>query len=137
MAKGLILGRLPNASTPSRFKAAAALFNPRVGSKDACQRFLRAMRGRKAKGPLVTLPNAVHTAIFAPTGVGKGVSCVIPFLLTCDESCVVVDFKGELAQITAKARQKMGHRVVLLDPFNAVTKTPDSFNPLDFIDGNS
>src|SRR4051812_33005980 len=32
------------------------------------------------KGELVRLPNAVHTAVFAPTGAGKGVSMAIPFL---------------------------------------------------------
>ena len=83
------------------------------------------------------LSRAVHTAVFAPTGVGKGVSCVIPFLLDCRDSCVVVDFKGELAAATMKRRRRMGHRIVLLDPYQMVTNSPDTFNPLDFIDKNS
>ena len=67
---------------------------------------------------LVRLPKAVHTAVFAPTGVGKGVSCVIPFLLTSDESAVVVDFKGENFRLTAEHRRKaFGHQIVVLDPF--------------------
>ena len=54
-----------------------------------------------------------------------------------DQTGPWVDFKGENARITAKARRAMGHKVVLLDPFKVVTQTPDSFNPLDFIEANS
>ena len=83
------------------------------------------------------LSRSVHSAVFAPTGVGKGVSCVIPFLLDCPESCVVVDFKGELARATMARRRRMGHRIVLLDPYRMVTNNPDSLNPLDFISKDS
>ena len=95
--------------------------------------------GRVAGGrELVRLPQAVHTSVFAPTGVGKGVSCILPFLLTCPESCVVVDFKGENAKITAEhRRQRFGHEVVLLDPYNVVNAASDTLNPFDFIDRNS
>ncbi len=31
----------------------------------------------------------------------------------------------------------MGNEIVLLDPFKSVTQTPDTFNPLDFIDPDS
>jgi type IV secretion system protein VirD4 len=80
----------------------------------------------------------VHTAVFAPTGVGKGVSCVIPFLLTSEESAVVVDFKGELFQKTAEHRRRQfQHRIVALDPYKLVSQKPDTFNPLDFIDRES
>lgn len=87
---------------------------------------------------LVRLPQAIHTAVFAPTGVGKGVSCVIPFLLTCPESCVVIDFKGENYKLTAEHRKrKFGHRIVVLDPHRMVTMKPDTFNPLDSIGKDS
>lgn len=80
------------------------------------------------------LPQAIHTAVFAPTGAGKGVSVAVPFLLTSAESCVVTDFKGELASLTAEHRHKaFGHQIVLLDPYRVVTQRPDTFNPLDFI----
>jgi type IV secretion system protein VirD4 len=81
--------------------------------------------------------NPIHCAIIAPTGVGKGASFVIPHLLSCPESVVVVDFKGENYLATAKARQRMGQRIVVLDPFHVVTHHPDTFNPLDFIDASS
>jgi type IV secretion system protein VirD4 len=135
--EGLILGR--NAEDVKGWlPAIKGLFDRRIPHKDACLAFMAEALRRwkyKAKAPLVRLPHAVHTAIFAPTGVGKGVSFVVPQLLSCPDSTVVVDFKGELAQITAEHRRKVfGHRIILLDPFRVVTQTPDSFNPLDFID---
>ena len=90
----------------------------------------------KRDGNYVRLSNVCHTAVFAPTGAGKGVSCVIPFLLdrpeslVVPESCVVVDFKGENALLTMKQRRRMGHRVVLLDPYRMVTDRPDTLNPI-------
>jgi type IV secretion system protein VirD4 len=129
--QGLIIGRIGSKPTLKVWP----LFNPRIASAVACDLFLA--RFRRKRPQIVTLSKAVHTAVFAPTGVGKGVSCVIPHLLTCPDSTVVVDFKGENARITAKARRAMGHRVVLLDPFKVVTKEPDTFNPLDFIEGTN
>jgi type IV secretion system protein VirD4 len=50
---------------------------------------------------------------------------------------VVVDFKGENYLETAADRRRMGHKVVLLDPYRIVTSEPDTFNPLQFIDRES
>jgi type IV secretion system protein VirD4 len=120
--KGLILGRIPTEGTPIG-QAVKALLNPRLGAWEACSLFWDNLRRRERKqGRLVRLPHAVHTMVVAPTGVGKGVSFVIPFLLTCEESCVVVDFKGELALLTAEHRRRMGHEVIILDPFKMVTQ---------------
>ncbi|MGY2499073.1 type IV secretory system conjugative DNA transfer family protein, partial [Klebsiella pneumoniae] len=89
------------------------LFNPIVSSKEACEQFfdaIRFFRRPRQTNELVRLSNAVHTAVFAPTGVGKGVSCVLPFLLTTRESAVVIDFKGELFEKTAEHRRRnFGH----------------------------
>ncbi len=125
-AKGLLIGRLS-----VKAKSFLAIFNPRIRSWDACRAFWG-----KREGPLARIPT-IHAAIFAPTGVGKGVSFVIPHGLTCQENTVFIDFKGEIAHLTAKARQKMGHRVVRLDPFRLVTNQPDTFNVLQHIDRNS
>lgn len=123
---GLIVGRME--SRPSFLAGVTALFNPSVCSQAAVQQFLR------KRSDLVRLWKAVHVSVFAPTGVGKGVSFVVPHALTCPDSMVIVDYKGENARLTAKARKAMGHRVILLDPFKLVTNTPDMLNPLDFID---
>ena len=112
----------------------------RLPAGDAVTTFLQSCQGRIARKPrhLVRLTEAVHTLVAAPTGVGKGRSCIVPFLLDCPESCVVIDIKGgENAKKTAKAREQMGHRVVLLDPFKVVTSHPDTFNPMAFIDPDS
>ena len=139
--RGPIIGRVTNSIKPSFNKAQCDLFDFRVSSKKASTQFLDAIRffrPPRQTSELVRLPNAVHTAVFAPTGVGKGVSCVIPFLLTSNESAVVVDFKGELYQKTAEhRRQAFGHRVFVLDPYKVVSQNPDTFNPVEFIDRES
>jgi|SRR5665213_230324 len=138
---GLIIGRVTDAGKQPLSKAVPGLFDPKVPSKEACEEFLKAMQLRRkptTNPALVRLPNAVHTAVFAPTGVGKGVSCVVPFLLSSPDSAVVVDFKGENARLTAEHRRRVfGHRIVMLDPFKVVTKQSDTFNPLEFIDKDS
>jgi type IV secretion system protein VirD4 len=108
---GLILGRTPSKKKLLPFAGNASAWNE-----------------------LIRLPQAIHTSIFAPTGAGKGVSLIAPFLFTCEESCVVLDFKGELARLTAQYRRDMmGHQIGLLDPYRMVIRTPDRLNPLDAI----
>lgn len=110
-----------------------ALFDRNLSAEFACRTYWS--KGRQLNHPLVRLPQVIHTAVFSPSGGGKGTSLVIPFLQTCLESCVVIDFKGENALLTAKLREReFGHRVVLLDPYRVVTDHPDTLNPLDTID---
>ena len=74
---------------------------------------------------------AEHILMIAPTRSGKGVSVVIPSLLTWKESLVVTDLKGELWACTAGWRQKCANNKVLkFEP-----ASPDSvhWNPLDSI----
>jgi type IV secretion system protein VirD4 len=131
---GLILGRSAGVRRPPLAGAIRALFGLRH-ARVAVQNLLAAVRIGRPEIPLVRMPaGIVHTVVFAPTGSGKGVSLVIPFLLTCDDSCVVIDFKGDLARLTADARRRKGHAVVLLDPYTSVTRRPALLNPLDFID---
>ncbi len=125
---GLILGHL--GGRVSGLWKLRSLLSPRLASREACRRFFTSR-------PVVRLNDAVHVAAFGPTGAGKGVALVVPHLLNCPDSMVVVDFKGENAWLTAKARRAMGHRVVLLDPYHVVTREPDTLNPLDFIDADS
>lgn len=132
-AKGFILGRVRTHPRPSR--AMDLLFRRRTRAKEACDEFWDLFnRDRKR---IVRLEQAIHISVYAPTGLGKGVSFIIPFLLDCGQSCVVIDFKGENATLTAKHRKEMfGHQVVFLDPFCVVAKTPGTFNPLEGIDRN-
>lgn len=89
---------------------------------------------------------ARHLLTVAPTRSGKGVSAIIPNLLTYEGSALIVDPKGENALVTAPRRadgstkhgiQGLGQTVLLLDPWDlAASKlggTPACFNPLDWI----
>ncbi|HZZ80789.1 MAG TPA: type IV secretory system conjugative DNA transfer family protein [Gemmataceae bacterium] len=134
---GLAIGHLDEGSQVSRVEVARALFDPGIDSRTACRDFLEYRRGKQKKGDVVRLARSVHTAVFAPTGVGKGINFVLPFLLSCKDSAIVIDFKGENARLTVTQRKQFGHRCVLLDPFNVVTQTPDCLNVLDGIDGDS
>ena len=131
---GINLGRIVT-SRPPFWRSLRELFMWSLPHSDACEAFVMSMRKLQPQSNVKEVRmNPVHTAVFAPTGVGKGVSLVIPFLLECPDSCVVIDPKGENAKLTADPRRKMGHKVVILDPFKVVTATPDTFNPLSVID---
>ena len=93
-------------------------------------------RGRpfRENAPPATYEGDSHLTTFAPTGSGKGRGMIIPTLLSYPGSVVVIDLKGENYTVTARQRRKMGHQVVVLDPFEKATRglTPtDRFNPFD------
>lgn len=132
---GLILGRLA-AGGSRRRNVIAQLFARNVSAKEACEQLW--LSSRRKSRQLVRLVGVVHVAIFGPSGAGKGVSFIIPWLRTNRQPAVAVDLKGENAQLTAAHRKrKFGHRIVLLDPWKVVTQTPDSYNALDFISKDS
>lgn len=54
----------------------------------------------------------------APAGTGKFITTIVPTLLTNRESMFVLDVKGEAYAVTAAARARMGHRIVVVNPFN-------------------
>jgi type IV secretion system protein VirD4 len=132
---GLILGTAEDAPLPSRFQAVRVLLSPGVGSRYACQIFLAAFFGRWClAGTMIRLHGFTHLATFAPTGRGKGVSVLIPNLLSHVISCVVTDPKCELFQITSEHRRKrFRHRIIRLDPYRLGGPDGDTLNPLDFI----
>ncbi len=87
-----------------------------------------------------------HLLTVAPTRSGKGVSSIIPNLLSYEGSAFVIDPKGENALITAPRRGKgnpekrisgLGQDIHLLDPWNMAAGklglAPACFNPLDWI----
>lgn len=141
---GLLLGTLLDPGVRRHWRrrrlgelpaAVARLLLPWVRSDDACRGVRTALGLPPPPPPRVRLAaSTVHTAVFSPSGGGKGVSCVVPFLLNCPDPCVVLDLKGENATLTAAHRRRaFGHRIALLDPFKVVTQTPDALNPLDGI----
>ena len=68
---------------------------------------------------------------------GKGACQIVPNLLHWPHNALVIDPKGEAAELTWQAREAMGQSVHVLDPFEAC-KVPDrlraTLNPLDGID---
>jgi len=95
------------------------------------------VRGRRGKSPSLSPiydDGDGHLITFAPTGAGKGVSCIIPALLAWDGPAIVIDPKGEAYAVTAARRRAFGHDVHVFDPFG-VTGCADkaSLNPLDLI----
>lgn len=72
-----------------------------------------------------------HLMTVAPTGSGKGLSAIIPNLLTYTGPIVVTDPKGENYSVTSQARLKLGHSVYKLDPFHIVDDKSDCLNPMD------
>ncbi len=82
----------------------------------------------------VRLSQGVHTLVCAPAGAGKSVGVILPFLLECPDSCVVIDIKGELYGNSNLARRRLGSKVVRIDPFNVCGPDSHAFSPLDMID---
>ena len=78
-----------------------------------------------------------HLLTVAPTRAGKGVSAIIPNLLTYEGSALVIDPKGENALITGAQRVAMGQTVMLLDPWDLAASRmgtePARFNPIDWL----
>ena len=81
-------------------------------------------------GELITDDSDAGLVTIAGTGTGKGVSQVIPTALTYPGSMVIMDVKGEIAAVTARARRTMGQEIVVLDPFGAHS---DALNPMEAI----
>jgi type IV secretion system protein VirD4 len=133
---GLCVG-VVSMGTPKLWASLKGLFDRTLPPWEACRGFVYALRKRVTHAEKLRLNRAVHVAVFAPTGAGKGVSLVLPFLLENRDSVVVIDPKGENAKLTAEKRRAMGQKVVLLDPFKVATQTPDCLNPLAAISTDS
>ena len=87
--------------------------------------------------PLLRISTEKHLLTIAPSRAGKGVSAIIPNLLTYPGSVFVIDPKGENAAATVLHRKEMGQRVHILDPWHVIGLRPSGFNPLDLLDPNS
>ncbi|MCB2077675.1 MAG: type IV secretory system conjugative DNA transfer family protein [Novosphingobium sp.] len=82
----------------------------------------------------VLLDGEGHLITIAPTGSGKGRSCIIPALLRHDGPVIIIDPKGENAAVTGRRRREMGQQLVVLDPMGLTGSETGSLNPLDLID---
>lgn len=83
-------------------------------------------------GDYLTNGEHAHSLIVAPTRAGKGVGIVIPTLLTFKGSVLALDVKGELFQLTSRARRAQGHAIYKFSPFDPEARS-HSYNPIDDI----
>jgi type IV secretion system protein VirD4 len=91
--------------------------------------------GRTFGGALIRLPDYCHVLCCGGTGSGKGVSIIIPNLLTYrGGSIICFDTKGDLHAISAARRAAMGERIFQFAPFNG---GKDAFNVCDTIPRDS
>ena len=58
----------------------------------------------------------IHVLLFAPPGSGKTTAFVIPTAMDWAGTAVILDVKGEIARATAGHRQRLGSRILLVDP---------------------
>lgn len=74
-----------------------------------------------------------HGVVFAATGAGKFTACIAGNTLTFGGSqLIIIDPKGEIAAVTARARRAMGE-VFIIDPFEVLGPETASLNPLDIL----
>jgi type IV secretion system protein VirD4 len=83
-------------------------------------------------GRYVILGGQLGASLTAPPRAGKGVSVVVPTLLSWPESVVCTDIKKENWSLTAGFRRSIGHAVFLFDPLSAEGRTA-RWNPLDYV----
>jgi type IV secretion system protein VirD4 len=133
---GLILGTTRIMPRPTFREGLSALWSAGTPADMACHLFFLALGGsRWVADRMIRLTHFTHLATFAPTGRGKGVSVIIPNLLSYFYSCVVTDPKGENFIKTAWVRfHKLKNRIIRLDPFGICGPGSDTLNPLDAID---
>lgn len=107
---------------------------PRIMSSSPPHGLLLGWRQDKEPVSLWDNRNEGHLITVAPTGAGKGVSSIIPALLSWQGPAIVIDPRGENYAVTASRRRLLGQRVHVLDPFE-VTDAPEksSFNPLQLL----
>ena len=85
--------------------------------------------GPRMPGQYLTNGDQPHSLVVAPTRAGKGVGVVVPTLLTFDGSVLALDVKGELFEMTSRARLKRGDRVFKFAPMDTQGLT-HCYNPV-------
>jgi type IV secretory pathway TraG/TraD family ATPase VirD4 len=117
-AAGIARGTfVPQMMGSARFARRAPSRNPKLGFE------MGTLGGQVVREEL-------HAIVCARSGAGKGVSVVVPNLLTYRGSMIVFDPKGELVAITARRRRELGQQVVIIDPFNVTREPTTGINPL-------
>ena len=80
----------------------------------------------------VILKGSFHFLITAETRAGKGVSWIVPTILTWQDSAIIFDLKGELFKFTSWYKKLTGHQVYYID-FMAKDGKSDCNNVFDYL----
>lgn len=83
----------------------------------------------KRRGKYLTNGEQPHSLVVAPTRAGKGVGVVLPTLLTFNGSILALDVKGELFELSSRARLARGDRIFKFSPLDREGRT-NSYNPV-------
>lgn len=86
----------------------------------------------KFGGKFLMMNEPKFVMLVAPTRSGKGVGTIIPNLLNWNQSCIVVDIKGENFDVTSGFRARHGQEVYKFAPFDEKFETHCS-NPLSYV----
>lgn len=114
-------------ATESEINRAGMFYNPKKTTK-----WPAVLLGKKGTR-FVADYSQEYTTLSAPPGAGKGVSFVIPNLLTYPHSVINFDPKTENFNITAGYRSNvLGQEVYLFSPDNANFNT-HCWNPMDYV----
>ncbi|MCH2217290.1 MAG: type IV secretory system conjugative DNA transfer family protein [Flavobacteriales bacterium] len=84
-------------------------------------------------GELLRYKTDAHLLTISPTGGGKTTGVIIPNILDHNGSAFVVDIRGETVAKTATAKRLLGHRVVVLDPYQ-ITEGKWGIDSYNFFD---
>jgi type IV secretion system protein VirD4 len=111
-------------------QAAGLLATDRRDNSDAV--YVGGWRDNSGKTYYLKHSGPEHVLCYAPTRSGKGVSLVIPTLLSWTQSAVITDLKGELWALTSGWRKVHAkNKVLRFDP--ASSSNSARWNPLDEI----
>jgi type IV secretion system protein VirD4 len=132
-------GRSPRASTAPF----AAWFDPRKLETLEFWRYQegKVIVGMAEGGQLLGVKDDRHMLTVAGSRAGKGISAIVPNLISYPGSVLVIDPKGENARLTARRRMRteggLMQDVFVLDPFQVSGQPSASFNPVAMIDPKS
>lgn len=96
--------------------------------------------GLDAAGNEIGIKTEVHALTVGGSGAGKGAALLVQNARRWPHNLLLIDPKGENAVLSWEARERLGQRVVILDPFEQIPRgdIPDrlraSVNPLAEID---
>ena len=95
---------------------------------------------RNTLPPMVRYKQDAHLMTVAPPGAGKFRDLLAISIMLYPHSLIVIDPKAQAATVTARGRCKLGHKTVILNPFDIYKDRlgpSATYNPMDTLDPDS